>query len=316
MIRPHPTQSKRMSRQPAKVSFASRYASLLNDRAPKPKAETTEQVKEESTVNELPEELLNPEYDIDIVVPKETNEVTETTSTNNENASDSGEETEEMQEDLIQTQLEEFLQRSEAEIDSAESEEEIEETPSKKRKLTHEEEIEPTDLEIEGGGFVPYCLAKCLRDYQVQGITFLYKLYKDKKGGILADDMGLGKTVQSIAFLSAVLNKSKSAKKTKPAPLALLVVPASVITQWVGELEKWGAGFGGFKCVQYHGETRTAAKSKILQRQAEVMLTSYETFRSESKLLNQIPWEVVIFDEAHRLKSTSSQTSKDRKSVV
>ena len=81
---------------------------------------------------------------------------------------------------------------------------------------------------------MPYCLAKCLRDYQVQGITFLYKLYKNKKGGILADDMGLGKTVQSIAFLSAVLNKSKSVKKTTPAPVALLVVPASVITQWVG----------------------------------------------------------------------------------
>lgn len=121
-----------MSRQPAKVSFASRYASLLNDRA-KPKVE-----EQPIQVEAIPEELLNPEYDIDILPSVETNQVTETTSNNNENASDSGEDTEEMKEDLIQTQLEEFLQRSEARIDNAESEEEeIEETPSKKRKLAH-----------------------------------------------------------------------------------------------------------------------------------------------------------------------------------
>ena len=31
--------------------------------------------------------------------------------------------------------------------------------------------------------------------------------------------------------------------------------------------------------------------------------------------MNQVPWEVVIFDEAHRLKSTSSQTSKAAKEI-
>lgn len=48
--------------------------------------------------------------------------------------------------------------------------------------------------------------------------------------------MGLGKTVQSIAFMSAILRKSKSCKPKKNPKkhrCILVVTPASVMTQWV-----------------------------------------------------------------------------------
>ena len=43
-----------------------------------------------------------------------------------------------------------------------------------------------------------------LKDYQIEGLNWLYKLYQVKLNGILADEMGLGKTIQSIAILAQV----------------------------------------------------------------------------------------------------------------
>ena len=49
--------------------------------------------------------------------------------------------------------------------------------------------------------FVPAGLNRHLREYQREGVRFLYRLFASGKGGVLADDMGLGKTVQTVAFL-------------------------------------------------------------------------------------------------------------------
>ena len=42
-------------------------------------------------------------------------------------------------------------------------------------------------------GEVPASINRYLREYQREGIRFLYRLYSLDQGGILADDMGLGK---------------------------------------------------------------------------------------------------------------------------
>lgn len=46
------------------------------------------------------------------------------------------------------------------------------------------------------GVFVPYTINRYLRDYQRDGIRFLYEHYTRSTGCILGDDMGLGKTIQ------------------------------------------------------------------------------------------------------------------------
>ncbi|GBG70867.1 hypothetical protein CBR_g8167 [Chara braunii] len=55
---------------------------------------------------------------------------------------------------------------------------------------------------------VPASINCKLMGYQREGVKFLYSLYREGKGGILADDMGLGKTIQTIAFLAAILGKT------------------------------------------------------------------------------------------------------------
>lgn len=51
--------------------------------------------------------------------------------------------------------------------------------------------------------------------------------------GILADEMGLGKTIQTIAFISYLLET-----KNVPGPF-LIVVPLSVLSNWLNEFQLW-----------------------------------------------------------------------------
>lgn len=52
---------------------------------------------------------------------------------------------------------------------------------------------------------VPYTINRYLRDYQREGIRFIYSNYRHSRGCILGDDMGLGKTVQ--VFIKAIFGK-------------------------------------------------------------------------------------------------------------
>jgi SNF2 family DNA or RNA helicase len=75
----------------------------------------------------------------------------------------------------------------------------------------------------------PYCLAaNCLmRNYQIEGFSWLVNNYNRSISCILADEMGLGKTLQSIAFIAhmAVVQKQSG-------PF-LVVVPLSVLFNWM-----------------------------------------------------------------------------------
>lgn len=51
-------------------------------------------------------------------------------------------------------------------------------------------------LELGDEDRVPYTINRYLRDYQREGIRFIYNNYIRSTGCILGDDMGLGKTVQ------------------------------------------------------------------------------------------------------------------------
>lgn len=54
----------------------------------------------------------------------------------------------------------------------------------------------PFELSDAHGDSVPYTINRYLRDYQREGIRFMFNSYRRSRGCILGDDMGLGKTVQ------------------------------------------------------------------------------------------------------------------------
>lgn len=55
---------------------------------------------------------------------------------------------------------------------------------------------------------IPGPINQFLRDYQRDGVQFLYDQYRRSFGGLLCDDMGLGKTVQ-VRIICSVVHYAK-----------------------------------------------------------------------------------------------------------
>ncbi|TMW93421.1 hypothetical protein EJD97_011720 [Solanum chilense] len=157
---------------------------------------------------------------------------------------------------------------------------------------------------------VPASINCRLLEHQREGVKFLYSLYQNNHGGVLGDDMGLGKTIQSIAFLAAVYGKdgdlpesSVSKERQRTMGPVLIVCPSSLINNWENEFSKWAT----FSVCIYHGPNRDLMIDKLKARGVEILITSFDTYRIHGRILSDIEWEIVIIDEAHRLKNEKSK---------
>ncbi|XP_054630698.1 DNA excision repair protein ERCC-6-like 2 isoform X2 [Dunckerocampus dactyliophorus] len=179
-----------------------------------------------------------------------------------------------------------------------------------------------------GEDSVPYTINRYLRDYQREGIRFIYSNYIRSRGCILGDDMGLGKTVQVIGFLGAVLHKKGTwediennkphflqtqtpSKQMRPNKVFLIVAPLSVLYNWKDELDTWGH----FQYVVVHGLRKQEELARIKKGRVEIALTTYETLRLCMDQVNDIDWSAVFVDEAHKIKNPNSQITQAMKGL-
>uniref|UniRef100_A0A8C5GEM6 Excision repair cross-complementation group 6-like 2 n=1 Tax=Gouania willdenowi TaxID=441366 RepID=A0A8C5GEM6_GOUWI len=183
----------------------------------------------------------------------------------------------------------------------------------------------PLELSKADEDRVPYTINRYLRDYQREGITFIYNNYARSRGCILGDDMGLGKTVQVIGFLAAVLHKVgtwEDIENKRPQflyragdvcpPVFLIVAPLSVLYNWKDELDTWGH----FHCVVVHGLKKEEELARMNKGRTEIALTTYETLRLCLDQFNKIDWDAVIVDEAHKIKNPGSQITQAMKELT
>ena len=153
--------------------------------------------------------------------------------------------------------------------------------------------------------------AKVLREHQVIGVQFIFRSLMglhglpDSHGCILADDMGLGKTLQSICIVWTLLNSNINGLKTPAVRRALILCPASLVKNWASEFAKWTHG----KCPTVAiGES---TKDKVIGQftqfiyadATKVLICSYETYRLHHRRLRSCPVDLIVCDEAHRLKN-------------
>ena len=144
---------------------------------------------------------------------------------------------------------------------------------------------------------LPEHLNATLRPYQIRGYSWMYKNLEIGFGCILADDMGLGKTLQVITFLLKMKQEGKFAEKK-----AIVVMPAGLLCNWQVEIKKFAPDLTFFA---YHGGRRDLEKFN-----ADVLLTTYATFRKDFDDLNSHEWQTIIIDEAQNIKNADSEQSK------
>ena len=146
-----------------------------------------------------------------------------------------------------------------------------------------------------------------LRPYQRTGAGWLGFLAELGLGACLADDMGLGKTIQVLALLLA-------RKRAKPAAPSLLVLPASLLSNWKAEIARFAPAL---RALYLHpseigGDGLAAAPDTA--KAHDVVLTTYGML-SRAPWLAEDRWDLVILDEAQAIKNPSARQTRAVKAL-
>jgi SNF2 family DNA or RNA helicase len=133
--------------------------------------------------------------------------------------------------------------------------------------------------------------------YQVKGIAFLMP----RHAALLADEMGLGKTVQVIVALRLLFHAGMIER-------ALVVCPKPLVFNWARELRSWAEDLP-FEVVL--GDT-DARRATWLVSNCPLKLVNYEVLTRDATLLAEeaVSFDVVVLDEAQRIKNKESKTSQ------
>src|SRR5262249_40845531 len=138
--------------------------------------------------------------------------------------------------------------------------------------------------------------------YQMEGIAFLMP----RHAAILADEMGLGKTIQTILALRLMFH-------TAMIRNALLVCPKPLVNSWMRELRTWAADLpfeviGGDAAARRFGWTGSKCPLKLV---------NYELLTRDAELVadESIRFDVVVLDEAQRIKNRESKTAQVVRSI-
>jgi SNF2 family DNA or RNA helicase len=137
--------------------------------------------------------------------------------------------------------------------------------------------------------------------YQFQGVAFLYPRYS----AILADEMGLGKTMQAITAVRMLLRSGELRR-------VLLVCPKPLVTNWRREFNLWAPEI---PLTIIEGD-QAKRQWQWTQENAPVKIANYELLMRDRDLLdNGLHFDLVLLDEAQRIKNTGSTTSQIVRSI-
>jgi SNF2 family DNA or RNA helicase len=146
---------------------------------------------------------------------------------------------------------------------------------------------------------VPASFTASLRPYQQHGVDWLQHLRAHGLGGFLADDMGLGKTAQTIAHIAV---EHAEGRLDRPA---LVVMPTSLISNWVAELGKFAPAL---RVMVLHGLDRHEKRARL--DQAHVVLTTYTVLARDIEEMRELAWHLVVLDEAQAIKSPDAKATR------
>lgn len=139
-----------------------------------------------------------------------------------------------------------------------------------------------------------------LNPHQVDAALFAFR-NPFSRGAILADEVGLGKTIEA----GLLLSQHWAERKRK----LLIILPANLRKQWSQELAD------KFYLPSVILESRTfneAIRAGNLNpfSQSGIVLCSYQFARTKEPYIRQVAWDLVVIDEAHRLRNVYKTSSR------
>lgn len=139
-----------------------------------------------------------------------------------------------------------------------------------------------------------------LNPHQVDAALFAFRS-PFSKGALLADEVGLGKTIEAGLLLA-----QKWAERKRRL---LVILPANLRKQWSQELEdKFYLPSTILESRTFNESVRAGNLNPF--QQDSIVMCSYQFARLKDAYVRQTPWDLVVIDEAHRLRNVYKNTSK------
>ncbi|KAI0945925.1 hypothetical protein AcV7_010039 [Taiwanofungus camphoratus] len=141
-----------------------------------------------------------------------------------------------------------------------------------------------------------------MKEYQLQGLSFLAWMHHNGMNCILGDEMGLGKTLQTLSLFAYIKENSKGNQDPH-----LVICPLSVLPSWLSEAARW---IPSFRTLRFHGQRSERERLKYCIRDGEIKfnicITTYETYLAEESWFKTRRWTYCVLDEGHRIKNAET----------
>lgn len=140
-----------------------------------------------------------------------------------------------------------------------------------------------------------------LNPHQVEAALFAFKSPLSR-GAILADEVGLGKTIEA----GLILSQKWAERKRK----LLVIAPANLRKQWNQELmDKFYLKSTILESKSFNEITKAGNLNPFDQKDS-IVICSYQFARAKDAYLKIVNWDLVIIDEAHRLRNVYKPSNK------
>lgn len=133
-----------------------------------------------------------------------------------------------------------------------------------------------------------------LNPHQVDAALFAFSSPLSK-GALLADEVGLGKTIEAGLVISQRWAERKRC--------VLIITPSNLRKQWHQELsEKFFLPCAILESRSYN-EAIKSGRFRPFDLKDTVVICSYQFARNKAADVHAMPWDLVVIDEAHRLRN-------------
>ena len=144
-----------------------------------------------------------------------------------------------------------------------------------------------------------------MNPHQVDAALFAFKSPLSR-GAILADEVGLGKTIEA----GLILSQQWAERKKR----ILIITPSNLRKQWNQELiEKFYLPSTILETKNFNQELKKGNTNPFLRN--DIVLCSYNYASNKASYIKAIQWDLIIIDEAHRLRNVYKSSNKIAKEI-